>query len=126
MEEMIKNKIESNPENEPEYKQKLLDMFNNLAEYVVIFVGNSLATFNIFYDKFILGILYIFLFTTPYNIQGYKKILFRICSIFPIAFIIGSLVVRALVTTKYIKMSLYLTPLFLASKITIYGFLLLL
>ena len=122
MKEMIRDKIDKNTEYEPEYKKTLFDMYDAFAEYVIIFVGNSLAIFNIFYDKFILGILYIFLFTTPYDIQGYKKILFRACSVFPIAFIIVSLVVRALVTTKYIKMSYFLTPLFLASKITIYGF----
>lgn len=120
---MIKENIEENSyKYEPEYKKKLLAMLDSFVEYVSIFVGNLLAIFNIFYDKFILGILYIFLFTTPYDIKGFKKYLFRACSIFPIVFIICSLVIRALVTTKKIKMSFYLTPLFLASKITIYGF----
>ena len=117
-----KNIEEKSDKYKPEDKQKLIDLFNNTADSVLILVGNYLAIFNIFYDKFILGILYIFLFTTPCNIQGFKKYIFRACSIFPIAFIIVSLVLRALNTTKHIKINIYVSPLLLASKITIYGF----
>ena len=121
--EFIKKNIEEKSDKyKPEDKQKLIEMFNNAAESVLILVSNYLAIFNIFYDKFILGILYIFLFTTPCNIQGFKKYIFRTCSIFPITFIIASLVLRALNTTKYIKINIYVIPLLLASKITIYGF----
>lgn len=113
---------EENEKFTEEEKKKLIDMFNRFMNYILVFVGNFLATYNVFLDKLVLGSLYIFLFKTPNNIRGGKKVFFRSLSIIPIIFIILSLILRAMNTVGYINLSELVTPLFLGSKVTIYGF----
>lgn len=123
IQEYIKKKIkEYTKDFSEEKKNKLLEMFNKLMDSSLIIVGNFLATYNLFLDKFVLGCLYIFLFSTPNKINGYKKVLFRVLSIFPILFILSSLILRGLQTIKTIKLNPLVSPIFLGSKITIYGF----
>ena len=114
--------MNENDDIDEESKKKILDLVDSFTKKVIIFVGNFLATYNVFYDKFVLGFLYIFLFTTPYDISGYKKVLFRMCSIFPIAIIVASLALRALMTRNELYINVFISPLFLGSKIVIYGF----
>ena len=121
-EEHIESVLNENPDIDEESKKKILDLVDSFTKKVIIFVGNFLAVYNVFYDKFILGFLYIFLFTTPYDISGYKKVLFRMCSIFPIAIIVASLALRALMTREELYINVFISPLFLGSKIVIYGF----
>ena len=105
--------MNENPDIDEESKKKILDLVDSFTKKVIIFVGNFLAVYNVFYDKFILGFLYIFLFTTPYDISGYKKVLFRMCSIFPIAIIVASLALRALMTREELYINVFISPLFL-------------
>jgi len=119
----IKDNIEEEREKlTEEEKNKLIDLFNRFMRYILVLVGNFLATYNVFLDKLALGSLYIFLFITPNNISGCQKVLFRSLSIIPIAFILTSLVLRAMNTINYINLSELVSPLLLGSKITIYGF----
>lgn len=119
----IKEKIEEgSKEFEEGDKTKLFDMYDKFMKYVLVLVGNFLATYNVFLDKLTLGSLYIFLFKTPNNIRGCQKVLFRSLSIIPIVYIFASLVLRAMNTINYINLSELVSPLLLGSKITIYGF----
>jgi hypothetical protein len=119
----IEKAMDENEEKfDEENRKKIIKMFDDLTKSAIVFFGNFLATYNVFYDKFVLGFLYIFLFTTPYDISGYKKVLFRMCSIFPIAMIVASLALRALMTRNELYINVFISPLFLGSKIVIYGF----
>ena len=119
----IKKNIEEKSELfSEEEKEKLIEMLTRLVNSTINIVGNFLATYNVFLDKFVLGLLYICLFKTPYNISGKTKIAFRALSFFPIAFIISSLVLRSLVNIKYLELNEFVTPIFLASKVTVYFF----
>ena len=121
-EEHIESVLNENPDIDEESKKKILDLVDSFTKKVIIFVGNFLATYNVFYDKFVLGFLYIFLFKTPYDITGYKKILFRMCSIFPLAIILTSLILRASMARDNLYINEFISPLFLGSKIVIYLF----
>ena len=119
----IEKAMDENEEKfDEENRKKIIKMFDDLTKSAIVFFGNFLATYNVFYDKFVLGFLYIFLFKTPYDINGYKKILFRMCSIFPLAIILTSLILRASMARDNLYINEFISPLFLGSKIVIYLF----
>ena len=121
--DFIRDNIEeSSKKYTTEEKDKLIGWFNKIMDQILIIVGNFLATYNVFLEKLIIGSLYIFLFKTPNNIRGTKKVIFRSLSIFPIIFILSSLVFRALNTIQYIKLNVFISPILLGSKVTIFGF----
>ena len=121
--DFIRDNIEeSSKKYTTEEKDKLIGLFNKIMDQILIIVGNFLATYNVFLEKLIIGSLYIFLFKTPNNIRGTKKVIFRSLSIFPIIFILSSLVFRALNTIQYIKLNVFISPILLGSKVTIFGF----
>ena len=121
--DFIRDNIEeSSKKYTTEEKDKLIGWFNKIMDQILIIVGNFLATYNVFLEKLIIGSLYIFLFKTPNNIRGTKKVIFRSLSIIPIIFILSSLVFRALNTIQYIKLNVFISPILLGSKVTIFGF----
>lgn len=121
--DFIRDNIEkSSKKYTTEEKDKLIGLFNKIMDQILIIVGNFLATYNVFLEKLIIGSLYIFLFKTPNNIRGTKKVIFRSLSIIPIIFILSSLVFRALNTIQYIKLNVFISPILLGSKVTIFGF----
>ena len=105
-------------------KEGLINLANILIDSIVIIIADFLSTYNIFLEKLILGSLYLFIFYKPKNGFSNKKLLifFRSLSAIPIAFIIVSLVLRALQKLNGLEISEYLSPILLGQKVTIYGF----
>lgn len=103
-------------------KEKTLEIFDPLIDRTVIYVARFLSTFNIFLEKIILGSIYLFLFYEPVILSRTKILLFRLLSIIPILFILVSLILRALETTKKIRLNEYISSFLLGPKISIYGF----
>ena len=105
-------------------KDKVINLFNELIDYLVIIVADFLSSYNIFLDKLVLGTLYIFLFVKPKKCANNAKylLIFRILSFIPISFIIVSLVLRALQEFNILELNEYILAFLLGPKVTIYGF----
>ena len=103
-------------------KKKTFEIFEPLIDRAVIYVARFLSTFNIFLEKIILGSIYIFLFYEPKIISQTKILLFRLLSLIPILFILVSLILRALETTKKIRINEYISSFLLGPKISVYGY----
>ena len=88
------------------------------------FIADFLSTYNIFLEKLVIGTLYLFLFYEPKKLANNPKYLlvFRLLSLFPISFIIISLVLRALQNTNILAINEYVLSFLMGPKITIYGF----
>ena len=99
--------------------QKIHDLFDILIDKALAIVADFLATFNTFLDKFILGIMYLFLFSEPKSLMGKKLTIFRFLTLIPIIYIIVCLIIRALHNFKIIELSIYLSPLLLGPKIVV-------
>ena len=122
--EYFKRKIqEADINNEKVYK-----FFDILIDKLVGFLGGFLSTYNIFLEKIVFGTMYIFLFTKPKCCEGKKMIHFRRLVIIPILYTIISLILRALYNSynsenkRILNINLFVLPLLLGSKITIYLF----
>ena len=102
--------------------QKLYEFFNMLVDKLIMLVGKILSIFNTFLEKIVFGSLYIFLFTKPKSLEGKKLLYFRLLSLIPIIYAIVSLILRALHNINKIVINIYVLPLLLSSKITIYIF----
>ena len=120
---LIQKNVERNIyEIEPEKKKKLIEIMNKIKEFSLKIVGNLLATFNVFLDKLIIGTLYIFFFKTPNIFINTNKIISRFLSIFPVIYILLSLILRALEVAEKINLNMFVSPILLGPKITIFGF----
>jgi hypothetical protein len=102
--------------------EKTYQIFEILIDKLFNIVSNFLSTYNTFLEKTVLGSMYIFLFNEPKGLEGKKMLFFRLLATIPIAFIIVSLILRALHNTEIIELNEYVLPLLLGPKITVYGF----
>ena len=123
----IHNKIEEakNTEGFSVTEEKLndiKDLLDRLVDKLSMIIGNFLATFNTFIEKFMLGTLYISLLSEPKNFVGKKMLYLRLVSIIPILYMIISIIFRALQNGEVLEISEYISPLLLGPKITVYGF----
>ena len=100
----------------------IIDLFDDLFDLLLKFIGNFLANFNTNLDILIIGSLYIFLFKNPNKLIGKKLFYFRLMSILPILFILISLIYRALLKKEIISLNIYVSPIFLGPKVSIFGF----
>ena len=105
-------------------KDKIIKLFDDLIAYLSNFIADFLSTYNIFLEKLVIGTLYLFLFYEPKKLANNPKYLlvFRLLSLFPISFIIISLVLRALQNTNILVINEYVLSFLMGPKITIYGF----
>ena len=105
-------------------KDKIIKLFDDLIAYLSNFIADFLSTYNIFLEKLVIGTLYLFLFYEPKKLANNPKYLlvFRLLSLFPISFIIISLVLRALQNTDILVINEYVLSFLMGPKITIYGF----
>ena len=94
----------------------------SIVDKLVHTVGGVLSTFNTFLEKVAFGTMYIFLFSEPKSLEGIKMIFFRLLTLIPVAYIIGCLVLRALYNAGTLKISVFILPTLLGSKITIFTF----
>ena len=113
------NKIDETQVNN---KEKVYQVFDDLVEKILRIVGDFLGTFNTFLEKITIGMMYICLFKDSEGLVGKKLLYFRLLAIIPVIYIIVSLVLRALHNTKKLDISVYVIPLLLGPKITIYLF----
>ena len=102
--------------------EKTYVIFEILIDKLSNIVANFLSTYNTFLEKTVLGSMYIFLFNEPKGLEGKKMLIFRLLAAIPIAFIIVSVILRALHNTEIIELNDYVLPLLLGPKITVYGF----
>ena len=100
----------------------VLDVLDSFIDFLLRFIGNFLANFNTNLDILIIGSLYIFLFKNPKKLVGKKLFYFRLMSIFPILFVLISIIFRALVQKNVIKINIFIYPIFVGSKVSIFGF----
>ena len=103
-------------------KAEVHKIFDEFVEYIFRFVGDFLGTFNSFLENITIGTMYIFLFYIPESLTEKKLLYFRFLSLIPIVYILVSLILRALYNTKVIVINVYVLPLLLGPKITIYLF----
>lgn len=103
-------------------KDRLFEIADKLVDKLLNIVANFLSTFNTFIEKLALGSIYIFLFYESEKLKGKKLLIFRFCSLIPILYIILSLVFRALDNTKVLEINVFISPLLLGPKITVYVF----
>ena len=103
-------------------KDRLFEIADKLVDKLLNIVANFLSTFNTFIEKLTLGSIYIFLFYESEKLKGKKLLIFRFCSLIPILYIILSLVFRALDNTKVLEINVFISPLLLGPKITVYVF----
>ena len=108
-------------ETKNEDKEAIYKIFDRLIDKILLIVANFLSTFNTFLDKFILGIMYIFLFKEP-NLSGKKLIIFRFLTLIPIIYIIVSLVLRAIDNYTSFNLNIFISPILLGPKVVIYLF----
>ena len=101
---------------------KVYEFFNKLIDKLIYLIGRFLSIFNTFLEKIVFGSLYIFLFYKPKCLEGKKLLYFRLLALIPIIYAILSLILRALHNVKKIVINVYVLPLLLSSKITIYMF----
>ena len=104
------------------YNEKLKIFLYSIVDKLVHTVGGVLSTFNTFLEKVAFGTMYIFLFSEPKSLEGIKMIFFRLLTLIPVAYIIGCLVLRALYNAGTLKISVFILPTLLGSKITIFTF----
>ncbi len=100
----------------------VLDVLDSFIDFLLRFIGNFLANFNTNLDILIIGSLYIFLFKNPKKLVGKKLFHFRLMSILPILFVVISIIYRALVYKNIISLNIYIFPLFVGPKVSIFGF----
>ena len=110
---LLNNKIDN---------EKLKIFLYSIVDKLVHTVGGVLSTFNTFLEKVAFGTMYIFLFSEPKSLEGIKMIFFRLLTLIPVAYIIGCLVLRALYNAGTLKISVFILPTLLGSKITIFTF----
>ena len=104
-------------------KNERVDLFfDRLIKNLLKFMAEYLSTYNFFLEKIAFGSMYIFFFSEPKCFEGKKIIYFRLIAIIPILYIICSLIIRALYNFEVIELNVYVSPLLLGSKITIYIF----
>ena len=103
-------------------RKNALRVFNNLKIISIRIVGNFLGNYNNNLDKLLIGSLYYFLFSSPKSLKGEKMLLFRLLSIIPIIYIILSLTFRTLNNLGKVSLNLYISPIFVGPKFTIFGF----
>ena len=104
-------------------KNERVDLFfDRLIKNLLKFMAGFLSTYNFFLEKIAFGSMYIFFFSEPKCFEGKKIIYFRLIAIIPILYIICSLIIRALYNFEVIELNVYISPLLLGSKITIYIF----
>ena len=104
-------------------KNERVDLFfDKLIKNLLKFMAEFLSKYNFFLEKIAFGSMYIFLFSEPKCFEGKKIIYFRLISIIPIVYIICSLIIRALYNFEVIELNVYISPLLLGPKITIYIF----
>ena len=125
--DLIKNSITDKIRNADVTNDKVYIFFDILVEKSVDYFGGFLSTYNIFLEKIVFGTMYIFLFNTPKCLEGKKIIYFRLLALIPVLYTITSLVLRALNYSykdekRILEINLYVLPLLLGSKITIYMF----
>ena len=112
------NKIEISKEG----KDMILHVIEDLKKIVIRYIGNLLGNYNNYLEQLLIYSLYITLFKTPKSAQSNLKIFTRLLSILPISYIIISFVFRALNNLGKITLSLYVIPIFVGNKFTIFGF----
>ena len=100
----------------------IIEILENFRDFLLQFIGNFLAKFNTNLDILIIGSFYIFLFKNPKKLAGKKLFYFRLMSIFPILFVLISIIYRALVKLNVIKINIFISPIFVGSKVSIFGF----
>ena len=104
------------------------EFFHRLVEKLGNYLGVFLSTYNIFLEKIVFGTMYIFLFKEPKNFVGKRLLYFRLLALIPLIFTILSIVFRALHNSynknneRYLEINIYILPLLLGSKISIYLF----
>ena len=104
-------------------KNEKVDLFfDKLIKNLLKFMAEFLSKYNFFLEKIAFGSMYIFLFSEPKCFEGKKIIYFRLVSIIPTLYIICSLIIRALYNFEVIELNVYISPLLLGPKITIYIF----
>ena len=113
------NKIE---ELDQEIKDKIIELLNELKNGVINNASNLLCNFNNGLDTLLIGSVYITLFTSPKCFKDNSIIFFRLLSILPIAFIILSLIFRALLNLGKINLDPSLSSIFVGPKYTVFGF----
>ena len=112
------NKVEISKEG----KDMILQVIEDLKKIVIRYIGNLLGNYNNYLEQLLIYSLYITLFKTPKSAQNNLKIFTRLLSILPISYIIISFVFRALNNLGKITLSLYVIPIFVGNKFTIFGF----
>ena len=112
------NKVEISPDG----KNKILELINDLEKITIRYVGNLLADYNNSLDKLLIGSLYIILFSSPKCVKEKNLIFFRLLSIIPISYILLSFIFRTLNNLGKINLSIYVYPIFVGPKVTIFGF----
>ena len=105
-----------------EFFDQVHELIDKLIDTICLIIANFLGTFNTFFEKLVLGGLFIFLFHEPKNLSGNKLLIFRFLSLIPILYMIISIVLRALLNGKVIDINEIVLPILLGPKITIYGF----
>ena len=100
----------------------VLDVLDSIIDFLLRFIGNFLANFNTNLDILIIGSLYIFLFKNPKKLVGKKLFHFRLMSILPILYVVISIIYRALVYKNIISLNIYIFPIFVGPKVSIFGF----
>ena len=103
-------------------REDVYKVFDVLIEIILRIVGDFLGSFNTFLEKLTLGAMYIFLFKESEGLTGKKLLYFRLLALIPVIYILVSLILRALHNTQVIEISVYVIPLLLGPKITVYLF----
>ena len=113
------NEIELLPQGN---KDHIIEVIKDIQKIVIKYISNLLAKYNHALDQLLIGSAYIALFSTPECLKGKKILFFRLLSILPMAYIILSLVLRTLYNLGIINLSSFVSPIFVGSKFTIFGF----
>ena len=103
-------------------REGVYKVFDDLVKKILRIVGDFLGTFNTFLEKLTIGAMYIFLFKEPKGLMGKKLLYYRLLTLIPVIYILVSLILRALHNTQVLEISVYVIPLLLGPKITIYLF----
>ena len=103
-------------------REEVLSLMTDIKMWALRYIGNLLADYNNSLDKLVMGSLYIILFSSPKCFNKKNILYFRLLSIIPILYVIVSLVLRALNNVGIITLSLYISPMLVGTKFTIFGF----
>ena len=103
-------------------KSMIMEVINDCKKVALRYVGNLLGDYNNSLDKLLIGSLFIFLYSKPKFIKEKYILYFRLLSILPIAYIILSFIFRTLNNLGKINLSIYVYPIFVGPKVTIFGF----